>query len=172
MSAAREVPHLRENLMNNIPIIAIVLVGLFTKRVPALGAKIVIVFHVLAYGALKFLFDDVVTLHFLHLYAILFAIEVGIMLLCGRLAPRPTPWTFKPNQKVDLTPWRFTTPVCITLLLMVVAVYLLFSPIGLADGELGVLYWGLNLVIAMGIGAAWVRAVRNASNMDERARAR
>ena len=144
----------------NIPIIAIVLVGLFTRRVPALGAKIVIVFHVLAYGALKFLFDDVVTLHFLHLYAILFAFEVGIMLLCGQLAPRPVPWTFVPNQKVDLTPWRFTTPVCITLLLMVVAVYLLFSPIGLANGQLGGLYWGLNLVIAVIVVVAWGRALR------------
>lgn len=153
----------------NIPIIAIVLVGLFTKNVPALGAKIVIVFHVLAYGALKFLFDDVVTLHFLHLYAILFGIEVGIMLLCGRIAPRSIPWTFTPNQKVDLTPWRFTTPVCITLLLMVVAVYLLFSPIGLANGELGPLYWGLNLAIAAGGATAWIRAVQASPELEERA---
>lgn len=153
----------------NIPIIAIVLVGLFTKSVPALGAKIVIIFHVLAYGALKFLFDDVVTLHFLHLYAILFGIEVAIMLLCGRFAPRSVPWAFTPNQKVDLTPWRYTTPVCITLLLMVVAVYLLFSPIGLANGDLGLLYWGLNLAIAAAVAVAWVRAVQTSPELEERA---
>lgn len=145
----------------NIPIIAIVLVGLFTRNVPALGAKIVIVFHVLAYGALKFLLDDIVTLHFLHLYAVLFVIEVAIMLLCGRIAPRPTPWTFTPNQKVDLKPWRYTTPVCVTLLMMVVAVYLLFSPIGLANGTLGGLYWGLNIGILLIVVTAWVRSLRH-----------
>ncbi|MEL7130721.1 MAG: solute:sodium symporter family transporter, partial [Pseudomonadota bacterium] len=47
----------------NIPIIAIVLVGLFTRRTPALGAKIVIVFHVIAYGiyrALAVTFPDLI----------------------------------------------------------------------------------------------------------------
>lgn len=144
----------------NIPIIAIVLVGLFTKSVPALSAKIVIVFHVLAYGALKFLLDDVVTLHFLHLYAVLFVIEVAIMLLCGRISPRAEPWTFTPNQKVDLKPWRYTTPVCVSLLMMVVAVYLLFSPIGLANGSLGGLYWALNIAVLAVVATAWIRALR------------
>jgi SSS family solute:Na+ symporter len=36
----------------NIPTIVIVIVGLFTSRVPALGAKIVIVFHITAYALL------------------------------------------------------------------------------------------------------------------------
>ncbi|MEZ8132503.1 MAG: solute:sodium symporter family transporter, partial [Porticoccaceae bacterium] len=63
----------------NIPVIAIVIVGLFSKRVPALGPKIVIGFHLITYGLLKFVLDDIVTLHFIHLYAVLFFIEVGIM---------------------------------------------------------------------------------------------
>ncbi|MEO0367081.1 MAG: solute:sodium symporter family transporter, partial [Pseudomonadota bacterium] len=83
----------------NIPTVVIVLVGLFTRRVPALGAKIVIIFHVLAYGLLKFVLDDVVTLHFLHLYAVLFVIEVAIMLLCGVLRPRSEAWTYQPAAK-------------------------------------------------------------------------
>jgi SSS family solute:Na+ symporter len=144
----------------NIPIIAIVLVGLFTRRVPAIGAKIVIVFHVIAYGLLKFVFDDVVTLHFLHLYAILFAVEVGIMLLCGQFTPRQTPWTFKPNEKVSLTPWRFTGPVCVTLVVMVVGLYLLFSPIGLANGSVGPTYWGLNAALGLITVLVWIRALR------------
>ncbi|MFB0971180.1 MAG: solute:sodium symporter family transporter, partial [Pseudomonadales bacterium] len=64
----------------NIPVIVLVLVGLFTRQVPAVAAKVVIVFHVISYGLLKFVFDDIVDIHFLHLYAILFFIEVGIML--------------------------------------------------------------------------------------------
>ena len=61
----------------NIPIIAIVIVGLFSLRVPALGPKVVIGFHLIAYGLLQFVFKDAVDVHFLHLYAILFVVEMG-----------------------------------------------------------------------------------------------
>ncbi|MGB1192743.1 MAG: solute:sodium symporter family transporter, partial [Pseudomonadales bacterium] len=41
----------------NIPVITVVLVGLFTKRVPGFAAKVAISFHVIAYGILKFVID-------------------------------------------------------------------------------------------------------------------
>ena len=119
----------------NIPTIVIVIVGLFTARVPALGAKIVIVFHVVAYGVLRFVLDEVVTLHFIHLYAVLFVVEVAIMLVCGRIAPRKEAWRFKPQGKVDLTPWPYAKPLAVTLFSCVVATYLLFSPLGVATDE-------------------------------------
>ncbi len=131
----------------NIPVVVIVLVGLFTTRVPALGAKIVIIFHVIAYGLAKFVFDDVITMHFLHLYAVLFIIEVGIMLAAGALKPRETPWEYEDQKLVDLTPWRFAYPVAFTLLSCVVFLYLLFSPVGLVGG-LSQLFWILVLVLA------------------------
>jgi SSS family solute:Na+ symporter len=139
----------------NIPIVAIVIVGLFTRHVPALGAKIVIIFHVIAYGLLKFALDDIVTIHFLHLYAILFFIEVGIMLVAGRMRPLATPWTFEKRDIVDLTPWRLARPVMITLLSSVVATYVLFSPLGLASGDLGAGFFTvIGLLVAFNI-IAW-----------------
>ena len=146
----------------NIPIIAIVLVGLFTRHVPALGAKIVIVFHVVAYGLLKFAFADYVTIHFLHLYAILFAIETAIMLICGQIKPRETAWVFQRNEKVNLTPWRYTFPVSATLFAMVIGLYLLFSPIGLADGSLGITYGALNALLVAALAAVWARTIMRA----------
>lgn len=119
----------------NIPTVVIVIVGLFTTRVPALGAKLVILFHVTAYGLLRFVFDDLVTVHFLHQYAILFVIEVGIMLAVGAWRPRETAWEFTSNSKVDMTPWAFARPLAFTLFSCVVALYLLFSDIGLASGK-------------------------------------
>ncbi len=126
----------------NIPIVAIVIVGLFTRRVPALGAKIVIVFHVIVYGVVKFLLDDVVTLHFLHLYAVLFVVEVAIMLATGYLTPRATAWRYEQKALVDLTPWRLAKPAAFLLFSMVVFLYLVFSPIGIVGG-LSDLYWPL-----------------------------
>ena len=118
----------------NIPVIAIVVVGLFTRHVPALGPKIVIFFHIIAYALLQFILNDYVNIHFIHLYAILFFLEVGIMLLIGYLIPRETLWIFRKKDLVDLTPWKYAFPCAVSLLSCVVGVYLLFSPIGLVDG--------------------------------------
>ncbi len=141
----------------NIPTVVIVIVGLFTARVPALGAKLVIVFHVIAYGLLRFVLDDVLTIHFLHQYAILFIIEVGIMLTAGIFKPRETAWAFTRNEQVDMTPWRFARPLAITLFSCVVALYLLFSPIGLA-GIMDSLFYALIGILLMANIGIWFRA--------------
>ncbi|QUL37830.1 solute:sodium symporter family transporter [Erythrobacter sp. JK5] len=147
----------------NIPTIAIVIVGLFTARVPALGAKIVILFHVIAYGVIRFALADVVTLHFIHLYAVLFAIEVGIMLVCGWLVPREEPYRFARNEQVDMTPWPYAKPLAATLFSCVVATYLLFSPIGVA-GEVGpgMLFGVLLGAIVLANALVWSMAARRA----------
>ena len=126
----------------NIPVIAIVMVGLFTKRVPALGPKIVIVFHIIAYGLFQFAFNDLLGIHFLHLYAILFFVEVGIMLAIGYFYPLSQAWTYSAQNKVDMNPWRFAIPCATTLISCVIALYLLFSPFGLVDG-LSAAFWPL-----------------------------
>jgi len=142
----------------NIPVIAVVIVGLFTTRVPALGAKIAIVFHVIAYGLLRFVFDNDVTIHFLHVYAILFVIEVTIMLVTGWLRPRSEDWSYQPRQLLDLTPWRFAVPCAVTLISCVVALYLLFSPIGLVGG-LSAAFWPLLVLLMLVNLGIWARQV-------------
>ena len=149
----------------NIPIIAIVIIGLFTRRVPALAAKVVIVFHVCAYALLRFVFDDVVTLHFIHLYGVLFVIEIALMLLIGRLKPRQQAWQYATKSAVDLRPWRHARATALTLLSCVVAVYLLFSKLGLVTGITPVFYW---LLSALGLlnAIAWALSIRNANRLD------
>ncbi len=143
----------------NIPVIAIVVVGLFTSRVPALGAKVVIVFHVIAYGCLQFLFKELVSIHFLHLYAILFAIEVAIMLGVSRFRPRVESWRFRVRTQVDLQPWPLAVPTAVTLLSCVVALYLVFSPIGLVGG-LSPVFWPAVTVLLVANLGFWIHQVR------------
>lgn len=115
----------------NIPVITLVLVGLFTRRVPALAAKVAVGFHLVAYGLLQFVLE--VPLSFIHIYAILFLIEVAIMLVIGRLLPRSEPWSYKPRPGVvDMTPWRGAVPVSLLLVASIVLTYVVFSPWGLA----------------------------------------
>ncbi len=153
----------------NIPIVAIMIVGLFTRSTPALGAKLVIGFHIIAYGLFQFVLAEHINLHFLHLYAILFFAEVGIMLAVGALRPREILWTPVARQQVDMQPWRFARPVAVSLLSGVVFLYTLFSPIGIANGGVTsgfyiilVLLGGVNLL-------AWTRLSRPAIVIEAQA---
>ncbi|MDO6657277.1 solute:sodium symporter family transporter [Anaerobacillus sp. 1_MG-2023] len=131
----------------NIPIIAIVLVGIVSKRIPALGAKIAIIFHVITYYMLVWgvnqLFSIEITMNFIHISAILFLIEVAIMMVVGRISPLPEAYEFRANPKVDMVPWKFTIPVSVVLISLVVMVYILFSPVGLAyaGGMVSAWFW-------------------------------
>ncbi|VVT10969.1 solute:sodium symporter family transporter [Erythrobacter sp. EC-HK427] len=145
----------------NIPTVVIVIIGLFTTRVPALGAKLVIVFHVITYGLLRFVFDDVVTLHFIHQYAVLFVLEIGIMLAAGYWRPRAEAYVPADRHAVDMTEWRFARPTAFTLLSCVVGLYLVFSPIGYAsaDGP-GTTFAVLMAALAAANAAVWAMALR------------
>ncbi|RSD26715.1 solute:sodium symporter family transporter [Mesobacillus subterraneus] len=131
----------------NIPIIVILLVGIFTKRVPALAAKFVIIFHVITYYMLvwgtQHLFDYAVPIHFIHIYAILFVVEVAIMIVIGFWKPTAKPYTFHSDAAVDMVPWKYSLPVSIVLLALVAVIYVTFSPIGLAyaGGYVSSAFW-------------------------------
>lgn len=144
----------------NIPVITIVLVGLFTKNVPALAAKVAIVFHVIAYALLKFVWQ--VELNFIHIYAVLFFIELAIMLTIGHFYPMAKPWRFIPKAEVDMTPWRYSIPCAIILIGLIVTLYLMFSPIGFVGGmssafvPLLITTWVVS-IISVGISLKWWR---------------
>ena len=144
----------------NIPVITIVLVGLFTKRVPALAAKVAIIFHVIAYGLLKFVWE--VDINFIHIYAILFAIELAIMLTIGRLYPMTTPWHFTAKAEVNMTPWRYAIPCAIVLVGLIATLYLMFSPVGFVNGLSNAFVPALvglwaTCFVAIGISLKWWR---------------
>jgi SSS family solute:Na+ symporter len=141
----------------NIPIIAVVLVGMLTTRVPALAVKVAIGFHLIAYALLQFVFKDVVNIHFLHLYAILFASEVAILLLIGHLRPAQARSTTR-SAPVDMTPWVFAKACSFSLFSCVVLLYMIFSPLGLAGGSGGLFTTLTALLVVINV-LVWVRAL-------------
>ena len=58
-----------------------------------------IVFHIVAYGAFQFVLKDLLPVHFLHLYAILFVVEVAMMLAIGVWRPQKRSWPSERPQK-------------------------------------------------------------------------
>ncbi|MGK0439938.1 MAG: SSS family solute:Na+ symporter, partial [Paracoccaceae bacterium] len=124
-----------------------------TSHVPAIGAKVAVVFHVIAYGVIKFAIDpNGELIHFIHLYAVLFFIEVAIMLFFGYIQPKQGGTHFSNSAKVDLTPWRYGWAASSTMFAGIIALYLLFSPVGLVGGLSGA-FWGY-LVIVLAVNVA------------------
>lgn len=118
-----------------------------SKFVPAAAAKVVIIFHVITYYMLVWgtnhLFGFTVDIHFIHIYAILFFIEVFMMLVIGMVKPREEAYIYKTEASVDMLPWKYTIATSVILLSLVCATYIVFSPIGLAyaDGYVSAAFW-------------------------------
>lgn len=137
----------------SIPILTIIVIGYLTKRVPAFAAKVAITLGAILYGLSQFVLKpimvsaasaeakdagvvDVDTLleveklaypHFLHVMAILFVVNVLIMLLIGLLQPRATDFKLDYTEQVDITPYRFVKPVSLVILLIVISSYVVFA---------------------------------------------
>jgi SSS family solute:Na+ symporter len=114
----------------NIPIIAIVLAALFLRRSSAKAALMVVLIHIPVYATVTFWWDT--GIHFIHWYAILFAIEM-LLLVFWRDKMKTAQATIEPKHSVvDLTPWRWRWPMVIGLSIAILFLYVVLSPIGIA----------------------------------------
>lgn len=115
----------------SVPIFTILFVGFVTKRVPAIGAKVALVFFIGCYALTQLVFDT--GLHFLHIMAILFVTSTGIMLLFGKLYPMETPYQQVDKKLVDMEPWRYRHVWTAILVVLVILAFMLLSPLGIAS---------------------------------------
>ncbi len=141
------------NGIYSIPILTIIVVGYTTKRVPAIAAKLGLVFGCLLYIISQFFMQpyfvdsalasaaaagvtDEAALalvkaqaypHFLDVMAILFVLNVVIMLIIGKIRPRETDYVQAYTGQVDITPWKYVKQVGITICVIVIGVYIYFA---------------------------------------------
>lgn len=141
------------NGIYSIPILTIIVVGYLTKRVPAIAAKIGLVSGCLLYIISQFFMKDyfvnkaletakasgvtdqpALTLvevqaypHFLDVMAILFILNVVIMLIIGKIKPREEPFVQQYTKQVDITPWKYVKHVSVVICLIVIGVYVYFA---------------------------------------------
>ncbi|MBA3314844.1 MAG: solute:sodium symporter family transporter [Planctomycetota bacterium] len=126
------------NAIYFIPIFSVVLVGMLSKRVPALAANTALIGGVLVMLAVYFVpplhasvlgppkgtYENLHTFHFL---GAMFLALCALMLIIGAIKPRATPWEHHATGEVDLTPWRWAKPAGIALVLFVAAIYAYFA---------------------------------------------
>jgi SSS family solute:Na+ symporter len=127
----------------SIPILTIVVVGYLTKYVPAKAAKIGLISGVVLYSISQFLIKptfNVVEIidgketvignsypHFLHIMAILFVLNIIIMLIIGKISPRKEAYVQYNSKEVDITPWKYLKPVGALICIIVIGIYVYFS---------------------------------------------
>ncbi|MFK8059449.1 MAG: solute:sodium symporter family transporter [Polaribacter sp.] len=127
----------------SIPILTIVVVGYLTKYVPAIAAKVGLISGVVLYSISQFLIKptfDVIEIvdgvevvtgnsypHFLHIMAILFVLNIIIMLIIGKLNPRKEAYVQFNSKEVDITPWKYLKPVGGLVCVIVIAIYVYFA---------------------------------------------
>ncbi|WP_153463762.1 solute:sodium symporter family transporter [Sediminibacillus terrae] len=151
----------------NIPIVTILLAAVLSKYTPVIAPKVVIIFHVVAYYLMIWgtdhLFGFSLDINYIHVYGILFVIEVGIILAFRFTKPRKEAYVFKKDPKVSLVPWKHALPVTILLLALMCAVYVVFSPIGLAypDAVVSGSFWYTIGALAVVTAALYFLALRN-----------
>ncbi len=115
------------------PIFAVVLIGMFTKRVPAWAANLALVAGVALIATVYFAPTQVpalAALHDFHFLGLVFAILVGAMLLAGVVAPRAIadePTEPQSEAVVALETWPKAVPVGVGLVCTVVAIYVWFA---------------------------------------------
>jgi SSS family solute:Na+ symporter len=136
----------------SVPIFAVVIVGVFTKKVPALGAKIVLTVGVALYlisliflepffrnAAVEEAVANGITNqsqlsiieaeaypHYLHVMGILFVLNILVMLILGKLKPRKTIYKPLMTESIDTTPWKYSIICGIIISLLVLGTYVIF----------------------------------------------
>lgn len=136
----------------SVPILAVVLMGILTKKVPALGAKIVLIGGVIMYlisllglgpamvnsalaeaeangitdAAQLAMVEAEAYPHYLHVMGILFVVNIIIMLIVGVLKPKTDVYVPKVTDVIDTTPWKYAWLAGAIITAMVLSTYLIF----------------------------------------------
>ncbi len=119
------------NGIYSIPILTIIVVGYFTKYVPAFAAKFGIlsgsILYIISQFILQPYFGKENYPHFLHVMAILFVANIIIMLIIGRLKPQAEAYSLPYTKQVDITPWKYVSITGIIVCIIVIYSYIYFS---------------------------------------------
>ena len=113
-----------------MPILSVVLIGMFTKRVPAIAAKLALVtgFSAIAIGYfVPAAAAYAGMIHEFHFLGIVFISLIGLMLLIGYVRPEPDAWHQASSHAVDMTPWAHANKTGILLALAGLSIFLIFA---------------------------------------------
>ena len=128
------------NGLYSVPIIGIFLLGIFTKHVPAIAAKIGMILGIIVYAYFSFinvqdvpycLADSTGNLHWIHGYFISFLFSISTMLFIGYFYPKSIEEINRSDKKevapINMDPWRYARKASFGIMMMTVALYLFLT---------------------------------------------
>jgi SSS family solute:Na+ symporter len=130
------------NGLYSVPIIGIFLLGILTKHVPAIAAKVGMIVGMALYSFFTFvniqdvpvyLANNEGSLHWLHGYFISFSGSIIVMLIIGYFYPKSEAEILKSDEResapVDMTPWKSAKKVSVAIIVITVVMYLALTGI-------------------------------------------
>ena len=69
--------------------------------------------------------------HFLYFEVGAFVIDLILMAILTKAAPRKEAYVLPDLEVVDMTPWKYSKPVIAVTFILLAGIYVLFSPLGL-----------------------------------------
>lgn len=125
-------------MLIGLPVLSAVFGGFLFKHLPKNAAQVIMVFHVLVYGAFMLIapqYPSGGTMHYMYAVAVLWPIELLIMAIMNQYNKRKNPqlqaWEQPDVHAVDMTPWKYRKVVSIVVFVCILVVYAMFSPIGI-----------------------------------------
>lgn len=119
----------------SLPVLCTILGVFMFRRLPKYTPKLITAVHVIIYGAfllMKPCYPGTGNpIHYLYAMAVLFPVEMIIMWLLNRYKAEEE-FVVPDTGAVDLTPWKYRHVVSIVGLVLAVAIYIYFSPLGIA----------------------------------------
>lgn len=118
------------NGMYFIPLFAVVLIGMLTRRTSAIAANVGLLVGVSAIAIGYFVppFSDIVeSMHTFFFLGTLFCWLLILMLVLGEIWPRQTEFVQVDVKAVDMTPWKFAPWVGLLLIMSVISIYVYFA---------------------------------------------
>lgn len=117
----------------NIPLLAVVLMGIFHKRVSSAGAMTAIVVGFVFWAVFGLWQDNNLLgwkMHWLHLAAINFVLITLIMVVMAQISPREEAYEQVYTDEVDITPWKGAKTCGIVILILIALMYFAMSRFG------------------------------------------
>ena len=113
----------------SVPILTVIIVGVLTKRVPAISAKGGIIFAFTFYVTYIILSKgfEMELPHFLHFQFAAFVLTIILMLVIAKIKPRETDYVQAYTKQVDVTPWKHVKTAGLIICAVVISTYLIFS---------------------------------------------
>lgn len=119
----------------NTPIFVCLIVGFLSKKAPTIMPKIVIPVHVVLYCTLQFGLRNVIpaleNVHYLYFTATLFVLDMIMVVIITKMCPREKDFVLEDVGAVELAQWKHGKIVAAVVLCVMVAAYIVFSPLGL-----------------------------------------